>query len=155
MRGAQELPSFHSHTQYTNTDALRDPLKCWNHQLRADRVLQQATKPPLLGLAVLPTFALEDENEESQDLHQNMQNTRTTIVSRFSLEQYAFTGAIYAQDMELRTKRDIESTDSNILKDAIISVDCTLNSDTDAASGNYHPRRLLAILLRIVFKMPR
>lgn len=138
MRGrAQELPSFHSHTQYTNTSALRDPLKRWNYRLRADGVPQQATKPPLLGLAVLPTSALEDEDQEDQNLHQNMQSTRTTSVSRFSLVQYAFTGAIYAQDMELRTKREVESADGNIPKDAIISADYTRNSDTDAASGNH------------------
>jgi hypothetical protein len=103
--------AFLSFTQYTNnTNALRDPLKRRNHQQCADRVLQQATKPPLLGLAVHPTFALEDENEESQDLHQNMQNTRTTSVSRFSLVQYAFTTIVYTEscDGDLGVVHDLD-----------------------------------------------
>ncbi|KAG0246146.1 hypothetical protein B0O80DRAFT_57448 [Mortierella sp. GBAus27b] len=126
---AQELPSFHLHAQYTNTNKLRDPLKRWESRNRSDGIPQHGAKPPLLGLAVLPTSILQDE--EDPDSHQIITGAKSKSISRFSLLQYAFTGAIYAQDLELKME-----TDRNNQTDALISVDED-GSLTDAASGNY------------------
>ncbi|KAF9348504.1 TATA box-binding protein-associated factor RNA polymerase I subunit C [Mortierella sp. NVP85] len=129
-----ELPSLHSHSQYVNTHALRDPQTSWKYQFRGDGLPQQAIKPPLMGFAVLPTKALEDVDMADQ--------TRG-----FTLLHYSFTGAVYAQDMEMKTKREVESADS-LLKDTIHSTEIGRYSGMDAASGNHLSSKVASSLIK-------
>ncbi|KAF9115013.1 hypothetical protein BGX27_009232 [Mortierella sp. AM989] len=136
MKGrAQELPSFQSHTQYTNSSSLRDPLKRFQFSAGADNVLQQAIKPPLLGLALLPNSMFNDDEDPNEN---DLGITRTDAsVSKFSLVQYAFTGAVYAQEFEIHTKGEIESENSNVEKDSILTADYHQGLfPVDAASEN-------------------
>ncbi|KAK3815363.1 MAG: hypothetical protein J3Q66DRAFT_208237 [Benniella sp.] len=129
-----ELPSLHSHSQYVNTHALRDPQTSWKYQFRGDGLPQQAIKPPLMGFAVLPTKALEDVDMADQ-------------TQSFTLLHYSFTGAVYAQDMEMKTKREVESADTT-LKDTLHSTDIGRYSGMDAASGNHLSSKVASSLIK-------
>ncbi|KAF9931861.1 TATA box-binding protein-associated factor RNA polymerase I subunit C [Linnemannia zychae] len=107
--GAQELPSFHTHAQYTNTSELRNPLKRSDFKAAFGDRMYHAVKPPLMGLAVLPTSALIVDNENNDD-PSNQRPTVTLLGTdsdiKFSVIQYAATGAVYAQEIDMIKKQD-------------------------------------------------
>ncbi|KAG0009146.1 hypothetical protein BGZ80_002694, partial [Entomortierella chlamydospora] len=125
MKGrAQELPSFQSHVQYTNTNSLRDPLKRYQYSAGPDQTLQQAIKPPLIGLAVLPDSVFDDDDDDGDDeIFDEVPTVKSSSVSKFSLVQYAYTGAVYAQEFEIRTEEEVKSDANNIRKNSILSAD--------------------------------
>lgn len=111
----QQLQSFHLHPQYTNASTLRDPQKRWQYKTNKDNRLQQAVRPPLLGLDVLPTRILEnDEDDEDEDeevlegekTDKDMRARPPVNNSKFSLFQYASTGAIYGQEYEVKVRQE-------------------------------------------------
>ncbi|KAG0044610.1 TATA box-binding protein-associated factor RNA polymerase I subunit C [Gryganskiella cystojenkinii] len=108
----QQLPSFHLHPQYTNSSSLRDPLKRPFFKTTKENQLQQPVKPPLSGLDVLPTRILDDGEEEDEDDDEDETkkiNPLSVATSKFSLIQYASTGAVYAQEIEVKASpTDIE-----------------------------------------------
>lgn len=65
----------------------------------------------------------------------------------FTLLHYSFTGAVYAQDMEMKTKRQVESADST-LKDTIHSTDMGRYSGMDASSGNHLSSKVASNLIK-------
>ena len=82
-----------------------------------DNRLQQSVRPPLVGLDVLPTRILEDDEEDEDEDDEDERNIweretfdkdlrprRPLPNSRFSLFQYASTGAVYAQDLEVKIR---------------------------------------------------
>ncbi|KAI1319416.1 hypothetical protein EDD11_003993 [Mortierella claussenii] len=134
MKGrAQELPSFHAHSQYTNSYSLRDPLGRADFISREDGLLQQAIKPPLLGLAVIPNteFGYQDQASPGDALT----TAEDVSVAKFSLAQYAFTGAVYAQEIELHTQQEVNAKDSPVPRDSILSEE-SVSHRLDAASAN-------------------
>ncbi|KAG0216506.1 hypothetical protein BGX28_000020 [Mortierella sp. GBA30] len=134
---AQELPSFHSHSQYTSSSSLRNPSKVWNMYKTADGQLQQSVKPPLLGLGVMATSLLA-EGEHSEGLELEAVGTETKLsVSRFSLLQYSSTGAVYAQEIEIKTQREITDDEHETMKESILFSDHSHEpGEIDAASEN-------------------
>ena len=104
----QQLPSFHLHPQYTNSSSLRDPLKRSFFKTTKENQLQQPVKPPLFGLDVLPSRMLEDEEEEDEDDKDEEAGQRkkshplSLATSKFTLIQYASTGAVYAQEIKVK-----------------------------------------------------
>ncbi|KAF9107147.1 hypothetical protein BGX29_007208 [Mortierella sp. GBA35] len=106
--GAQEFPSFHTHAQYTNTSELRNPLKRWEFKVALGDRLPQAIKPPLMGLAVLPASVLsaDDKDDDDDDEEQDSRALVKQSVPTFSLLQYAVTGAVYAQEIEVVNKQE-------------------------------------------------
>ncbi|ORZ26270.1 hypothetical protein BCR41DRAFT_219424 [Lobosporangium transversale] len=137
MQGrAQELPSFQSHSQYVNTSSLRDPLKRNNIRERADGAMEHAVKPPLLGLAIIPDHVFDD-SEFDEDNDNDVSDSIQKSISKFSLVQYALTGAVYSQDFEIRTKEDIEAENNAVLRDSILeNFDTDVHRRVDATSGN-------------------
>ncbi|KAI8596467.1 hypothetical protein EDD21DRAFT_2722 [Dissophora ornata] len=139
MGQGQDLPSFHSHTQYTNSNSLRDPQKRWQYRGGPNHIMQQGVKPPLSGLAVLPYFDInsnsEDEDEDEDE--DEVDNPRKwPSVSKFSLLQYASTGAVYAQEIELRTQMEVNAAGSEVPKDSILSADYNKGSVPDTNAGS-------------------
>jgi len=125
---AREIPSFHTHAQYTNTSELRNPLKRVAYRAQLGDRMSQAVKPPLMGVAVLPASVLNEDGAEEDG--NNQKDTRTaesgsSSISKFSLFQYAQTGAVYAQDIEM-----VKNQESNY--------NPSFSSSTDhiTASGN-------------------
>ncbi|KAG0370837.1 hypothetical protein BGZ54_003559 [Gamsiella multidivaricata] len=154
MQGrAQELPSFHSHTQYTNSSSLRDPQKRAQFTYRPNHQLQQATKPPLRGLAVLPDSILAEKDEEDDQLvDHDVSAMGKKSVSRFSLVQYAYTGAVYAQEIVLRTKQEIEAAGSDVPKDSILGTNLNQDSAPDIDSANTTSFKLVQDLIANQFE---
>ncbi|KAG0254662.1 hypothetical protein BG011_005606 [Mortierella polycephala] len=137
MGRAQQLPSFHSHAHYTNTSSYRDPLKRRAYDTRPNGQLQQAMKPPLLGLAVLSSASLTGEHTVHSDDVSEEGMAEQLGCTKFSLLQYSLAGAVYAQDIELRTKQEVESMESDIPRDSILSADYHLGGgDVDIAADN-------------------
>ncbi|KAF9434812.1 hypothetical protein BGZ76_007362, partial [Entomortierella beljakovae] len=132
---AQTFPSFQSHTQYINSMSLRSSSMRDRYQAGVDHEPQQAIKPPLIGLSVLPDFLLSvDDNEDEDD---NEDAITSTSVSKFSLVQYAYTGAIYAQEIEIKSKEDIEAEGGRVRKDAILTGEYNEKLSTANASMNH------------------
>ncbi|KAF9178019.1 hypothetical protein BGZ50_008128 [Haplosporangium sp. Z 11] len=137
MGRAQQLPSFHSHAHYTNTSSYRDPLKRRDYDTRPNGQLQQAMKPPLLGLAVLSSSSLTGEHLAHDDNVSEGGMAGQLGCAKFSLLQYSLTGAVYAQEIELRTKQEVESIESDVPRDSILSADYHLGGgDMDIAADN-------------------
>ncbi|KAF9961298.1 TATA box-binding protein-associated factor RNA polymerase I subunit C [Mortierella alpina] len=126
---AQELPSFHSHSQYTGSSALRNPLKVWHVHNTQDGQLQQSTKPPLQGFGVIATSLLEahDDGDSVHDV-----KASHLSISRFSILQYSATGAVYAQEVEMMPKEQGDQ-----YADVVHDPQSTLRTgEADVASGN-------------------
>ncbi|KAF8981574.1 hypothetical protein BGZ46_002556 [Entomortierella lignicola] len=137
MKGrAQELPSFQAHVQYTNSSSLRDPMKRYQFSAGPDQILQQAIKPPLLGLAILPDSMINESELDYDNSERDASMLKDTNISKFSLIQYAYTGAVYAQEYEIRTKEDIESEENNSEKDSILTADYNGLVGIDTAPEN-------------------
>ncbi|GJJ69689.1 hypothetical protein EMPS_02037 [Entomortierella parvispora] len=135
----QQLPSFHTHSQYTNATTLREALKQTQYYTNKDNRLQQSVRPPLVGLDVLPTRILEDDEEDEDEDEEDDRNVweretfdkdlrprRPLSNSKFSLFQYASTGGVYAQEIEIKTKE----------KDALLS---KRDLGVDYPDGPYEP----------------
>ncbi|KAG0377694.1 TATA box-binding protein-associated factor RNA polymerase I subunit C [Mortierella sp. AD032] len=120
--GAQELPSFHTHAQYTNTSELRNPLKRAEDKAVLGHRMYQAIKPPLMGLALLPTSVLSDDDDDG-GASQSSVASEAQDVSKFSVLQYAITGAVYAQEIDM-VKRQESGHDS--LSDQVLTSGNTL-----------------------------
>ncbi|KAF9288706.1 TATA box-binding protein-associated factor RNA polymerase I subunit C [Mortierella alpina] len=126
---AQELPSFHSHAQYTGSSALRNPMKVWHVHNTSDGQLQQSVKPPLQGFGVIATSLLDASND-GDDVH-DLTASQLNI-SRFSVLQYSATGAVYAQELEMKPKVQGEQHE-----DTALDLQSTLQTgEADVASGN-------------------
>ncbi|KAF9146514.1 TATA box-binding protein-associated factor RNA polymerase I subunit C [Mortierella sp. GBA39] len=123
--GAQELPSFHTHAHYTNTSELRNPLTRLGDTAALGDRMYQGIKPPLIGLALLPSAILSDEDDENSGLSQSSMsperhnNGSSTV--KFSVLQYAATGAVYAQEIDMIKRQES---------------DCDASSDYILTSGN-------------------
>ncbi|CAO3568245.1 unnamed protein product [Mortierella alpina] len=126
---AQELPSFHSHSQYTGSSALRNPMKVWNVHNAGDGQLQQSVRPPLQGFGVIASSLL-DVHDDDDDVHDS--KAKQLSISRFSTLQYSATGAVYAQEIEMKLKEQGRQHE-----DSVISLKSTLETgEVDVASGN-------------------
>ncbi|KAF9575575.1 TATA box-binding protein-associated factor RNA polymerase I subunit C [Mortierella alpina] len=126
---AQELPSFHSHSQYTGSSALRDSMKVWRVNNTGDGQLQQSIKPPLQGFGVVATSILDALND-GDDAH-DLKASQLSI-SRFSVLQYSATGAVYAQEVEMTPKeKGAQHDDTFDLQKVILDT-----GEADVASGN-------------------
>ena len=126
---AQELPSFHSHSQYTGSSALRNPLKVWHVHNTQDGQLQQSTKPPLQGFGVIAT-SLQEALDDGDNIH-DVKASHLSI-SRFSILQYSATGALYAQEVEMMPKEQGDQ-----YADVVHDPQSTLQTgEADVASGN-------------------
>ncbi|KAG0034926.1 hypothetical protein BGZ82_005537 [Podila clonocystis] len=138
---AQGLGSFHSHAQYTNTSALRDSTSRYRFQTDDQGRLAQGIKPPLFGLDLLPSVVLEvdDEQEEIDDdtRHKKLRNSK-----KFSVIQYSYTGAVYAQELEILKKSELDSGRRlRVTRESIISSEYhddqpSLSASTVSADGN-------------------
>ncbi|KAF9150551.1 TATA box-binding protein-associated factor RNA polymerase I subunit C [Linnemannia schmuckeri] len=119
--GAQELPSFHTHAHYTNTSELRNPLKRVNDTAALGDRMYQGIKPPLMGLAVLPSSILsyedDDDSGQSQGSVSSESHNGGSSTIKFSVLQYAATGAVYAQEIEMikRQESDHDASSDRIL----------------------------------------
>lgn len=119
--GAQELPSFHTHAHYTNTSELRNPLKRVGDTAALGDRMYQGIKPPLIGLALLPSAMLSDEDDEnggmSQSLMSSERHNSGSSTIKFSVLQYAATGAVYAQEIDMikRQEADYDASSDHIL----------------------------------------
>lgn len=120
--GAQELPSFHTHAHYTNTSELRNPLKRVGDTAALGDRMYQGVKPPLIGLALLPSAILSDMDDESGGMSQSpmsaeRHNSGSSTTIKFSVLQYAATGAIYAQEIDMikRQESDYDASSDHIL----------------------------------------
>ncbi|KAF9132855.1 TATA box-binding protein-associated factor RNA polymerase I subunit C [Mortierella sp. 14UC] len=112
--GAQELPSFHSHAHYTNTSELRNPLKRADDKAVVGDRMYHAIKPPLMGLALLPTSALSDDEENGAS--QGSVALEANGATKFSVLQYAATGAVYAQEIDIvKQGPDLDSLSGQVL----------------------------------------
>ncbi|KAG0331936.1 hypothetical protein BG000_010476, partial [Podila horticola] len=141
MGRAQGLGSFHSHAQYTNTSALRDSTSRYRFQTDDQGRLPQGIKPPLFGLDLLPSAVLEvnDEEDEIDDdtRHKKLRNSK-----KFSVIQYSYTGAVYAQELEMLKKSELESgrrlrvTRESILSSEYHDDQPSLSASTVSADGN-------------------
>lgn len=141
MGRAQGLGSFHSHAQYTNTSALRDSTSRYRFQTDDQGRLPQGIKPPLFGLDLLPSAVLEvnDDEEEIDDdtRHKKLRNSK-----KFSVIQYSYTGAVYAQELEMLKKSELESgrrlrvTRESILSSEYHDDQPSLSASTVSADGN-------------------
>ncbi|KAG0034036.1 hypothetical protein BGZ81_006377 [Podila clonocystis] len=138
---AQGLGSFHSHAQYTNTSALRNSTSRYRFQTDDQGRLAQGIKPPLFGLDLLPSVVLEvdDEEEEIDDdtRHRKLRNSK-----KFSVIQYSYTGAVYAQELEMLKKSELDSGRRlRVTRESIISSEYhddqpSLSASTVSADGN-------------------
>ncbi|KAF9940518.1 TATA box-binding protein-associated factor RNA polymerase I subunit C [Mortierella alpina] len=127
---AQELPSFHSHSQYTGSSALRNPMKVWRVHNTGDGQLQQSIKPPLQGFGVIATSLLDTHHHDDDDVH-DLKASQLSI-SRFSILQYSATGAVYGQEIEMRPKGQGEQHEN-----VVLDLQSTLQTgEADVASGN-------------------
>ncbi|KAF9302467.1 hypothetical protein BGZ74_005316 [Mortierella antarctica] len=141
MGRAQGLGSFHSHAQYTNTSALRDSTSRYRFQTDDQGRLAQGIKPPLFGLDLLPSAVLEvdkeDEEIDDDTRHQKLRNSK-----KFSVIQYSYTGAVYAQEFEMLKTSELDSgrrlrvTRESILSSEYHDDQPSLSSSTVSADGN-------------------
>ncbi|KAF9421318.1 hypothetical protein BGZ94_008868 [Podila epigama] len=122
MGRPQEIPSFHSHAQYTNSSTLRDATRRYDYLTDTKGRLGQGVKPPLLGLDLLSSavFDLDDlEDDDNYGRHQRLRNCKT-----WSVLQYSATGAVYAQELELLKHSELSSGQhSHVSQESILSAD--------------------------------
>ncbi|KAF9385176.1 hypothetical protein CPB97_005061 [Podila verticillata] len=141
MGRAQGLGSFHSHAQYTNSSSLRDSTSRYRFQTDDQGRLAQGAKPPLFGLDLLSSSVLEvdDEDQEIDDdtRHKKLRNSK-----KFSVIQYSYTGAVYAQELEILKKSELDSgrrlrvTRESILSNEYHDDQPSLSARTVSAEGN-------------------
>ncbi|KAG0328826.1 hypothetical protein BG004_002458, partial [Podila humilis] len=158
MGRAQDLSSFHNHAQYTNTTALRDPTQ--RNLFQTDELgrLAQGVCPPLCGLELLSSALLgsddegEDEDDTTEDFgrmreRDNTRHRKQRSCKQFSVLQYASTGALYAQELEIMKQSELDSDQGRlgISRESILSKEyrntddneeLTLEARTVAADGN-------------------
>ncbi|KAG0070376.1 TATA box-binding protein-associated factor RNA polymerase I subunit C [Linnemannia elongata] len=139
--GAQELPSFHTHAHYTNTSELRNPLKRVGDTAALGDRMYQGIKPPLMGLALLPSEILSDEDDDNGGTSQSSMsmeghNSGSSTV-KFSVLQYAATGAVYAQEIDMikRQESDYDASSDHILTSGnALAIDIALKNTGDVES---------------------
>lgn len=141
MGRAQGLGSFHSHAQYTNSSSLRDSTSRYRFQTDDQGRLAQGAKPPLFGLDLLSSSVLEvdDEDQEIDDdtRHKKLRNSK-----KLSVIQYSYTGAVYAQELEILKKSELDSgrrlrvTRESILSNEYHDDQPSLSARTVSAEGN-------------------
>ncbi|KAG0280003.1 TATA box-binding protein-associated factor RNA polymerase I subunit C [Linnemannia exigua] len=135
--GAQELPSFHTHAHYTNTSELRNPLKRAEDKAVLGHRMYQAIKPPLMGLTLLPTSVLSDDDERG--VSQSHVASEAQGVTKFSVLQYAATGAVYAQEIDMVKRQELghdSSADQVLTSGNTLAINIAQENARDAGEGS-------------------